>query len=129
MNTNVGVLKMFPGISKNILHSILRSRLVEGLIIETFGSGNATTEPWFIKLLSDAIDRGLYVINVTQCIAGAVRMGQYETSSQMKEIGVISAKDMTTEAAVTKLMFLLANPFEKEDLKNRFETSICGEMT
>ncbi len=129
MDTNIGILKLFPGISKPIVKAVLRSQLIKGLIIETYGSGNATTEPWFIDLLEEAIHNGLHIINVTQCAGGSVAMGQYETSSQLKHIGVISGKDITTEAAVAKLMYLLGENLEAKDFKTVYETPLRGEMT
>lgn len=128
MFANVMILKLFPGITKHVLEAILRIENLQGIVLETYGSGNAPTEWWFISSLQQAIANGLKVINVTQCSGGSVNMGQYETSTALKEIGVISGKDITTEAAITKLMFLLGKEVANENFKKYFETPICGEM-
>jgi len=125
---NVAILKIFPGINKNVLATFFAIPNLKGIVLETYGSGNAPTEEWFVQILEKAINNNIHVINVTQCSGGTVSMGNYETSTQLKNIGVISGKDITTEAAITKLMYLLGQNLEHKSFKNLFETEIRGEM-
>jgi L-asparaginase len=128
LNDQIALIKIFPGINRSLLEHIFAKEDLKGVILETYGSGNAPTEEWFVKLLKDSIAKGIIVVNVTQCSGGSVNMGQYETSSQLKKIGVVSGKDITTEAAVVKLMYLLAQDLSPKVFKTIFETSLRGEM-
>lgn len=128
LNDNILILKLFPGINYDTLHHIFNTPHVEGIILETFGSGNAKTDKWFVDLLKDLVGRGVYVVNVTQCVGGGVLMGKYATSEGLKRLGIISGGDITTEAAVGKMMYLLNKNLGPKVFKTIFETSLRGEM-
>ena len=128
VNNNIGVLKLYPGISPQIIDAVLESD-AEAIIMETFGTGNTTTAKWFLDKLEAAIKKGKIILDISQCKAGTVEMGRYATSSELKNMGVINGYDMTFEAAVTKLMYLLGRNYPKDRLLRRLGTSIRGELT
>ncbi len=128
MESNILLVKMFPGIDETTINYLFAYPQIKGLVLETYGSGNVTNEAWFIKALKKLTEKEVPVINVTQCSGGSVAMGLYETSIELKKMGVISGKDCTTEAALTKLMYLLGQDVSNGSLKTIFETPLRGEM-
>jgi L-asparaginase len=129
LDLNVAVLKLFPGIQPEFVHAVLSARGLKGLVLETFGSGNGPTSSWFLDALRNAIESGLIVVNISQCAAGRVEMGRYETSTGLAHSGVISGQDMTTEAALAKLMFLLGTETSADLIKKKLLQSLAGELT
>lgn len=129
LDRNIAILKLFPGISPNVIESILTIPNLKGVVMETFGSGNAPSYDWLIKMLKEAVDRGLVIVNVTQCSAGSVEMHRYETGHKLLEAGVISGFDSTTESAVTKLMFLFGHNLSPEEVKEYMNCSLIGEVS
>ena len=128
LNPNVAILKIFPGISPEVVEAIISIHGLRGLILESFGSGNAPTMAWFIEKLKQAVDNGVVLLNVTQCSAGSVDMGAYETSLGLIEAGVISGHDITTEAAITKMMFLLGQDLPRSEIESLLSKSLRGEI-
>jgi L-asparaginase len=127
--TDILILKLFPGITEKVVKSILNTKDLKGVVLETYGSGNAPDEIWFLNLLKQAISKNIRIINVTQCSGGNVIQGHYETSVALKEIGVVSGKDITTESAVAKLMYLLNEDLTLNAFTFYFEKSLRGEIT
>ena len=129
MDANIVLIKLFPGITPIILKSILEIPSLKAVVIETYGSGNATTEDWFLEGIQNAISNGVYIINVTQCAGGSVHMSKYQTGKLLEKMGVITGKDMTTESAITKLMFMLGLQTPRNMFKTVFETDLRGEIS
>lgn len=125
----VVILKIFPGISRLVFENILGISGLKGVVLESFGSGNIPTSRWMISEIKKAIKQKVIFLNITQCQGGAVKMGQYETSAELLHAGVVSGKDMTTEAAITKLMFLLGQGLEHEEIKIHLNKSLIGEIS
>ena len=126
--TNVAILKLFPGIHRNVVAALLKTSGLKAVILETYGSGNAPTLSWLIDELEGAIERGIIIVNISQCSGGRVVQGRYETSKKLQQIGVISGADMTTEAAVTKLMLLIGE-YGLSNAKTMIGVSLAGELT
>ncbi|MBB6500293.1 asparaginase [Pedobacter cryoconitis] len=127
-NANIGVLKLYPGITAQAVQAITRSS-VDAIVLETFGSGNTTTASWFIDSLQEAIDQGKLIVDISQCQGGSVELGKYETSKKLQQMGIISGFDMTFEATVTKLMYLMGQNLTNTEIASLMEQSLRGELT
>ncbi|MEG1564015.1 MAG: asparaginase [Bacteroides sp.] len=128
-DTNVVILTLFPGIQESIITSVLHVPGLKAVVLKTFGSGNAPQKSWLIQQLKDATDRGILLINITQCTSGAVDMERYGTGIQLLQAGVISGYDSTPECAVTKLMFLLGHELSNEEIRKHMNSCLIGEIT
>jgi len=128
-DTGVAILKLFPGLGHMVVHSLLKSKDLHGLVLETYGTGNGPTQDWFFMELQDFIGGGGIVLNVTQCQTGQVEMGLYETSEGLRISGVISGKDITSEAAITKMMIVLGGGYGREKSEKMLTRSLCGEIS
>jgi L-asparaginase len=129
LDHHVSVLRLFPGITEEVVRAQLTTSGLKGIVLETFGSGNAMRAKWFIALLRNAIEQGIVIINVTQCLYGSVEMQRYKNGLSLAKIGVISGYDITTEAALAKLMILFGDGKNPEQVKKLMTTSLRGELT
>ncbi|UCE93379.1 MAG: asparaginase [Flavobacteriaceae bacterium] len=129
LSANVVILKLFPGIQKEMVEYILNYPDLQGVVLETYGAGNAPTDSWFFEILNKTIRRGIPIVNVTQCISGGVLMGLYETSTKLKSIGVINGKNITSESAVAKLKLMVGQKIPVSEFKQKFESQMRGEMS
>jgi len=124
---NVAVLKLFPGIQQPVVRALLRTRGLKGVVLETFGAGNAPSDKWLYRELKAAVERGIIIVNKTQCNTGSVEMGLYAVSLNLMKAGVLSGYDITTEALLTKMMLLLGE--QPEHARELINKDLCGEMT
>jgi L-asparaginase len=129
LDPNLVIIKLFPGITRQAIRSMLNIEGLRAVVLETFGTGNAPTDQWLLDDLKEAIGREIIIMNVTQCKGGSVIMGKYQTSVGLARIGVLSGWDITSESAVAKLMYLLGENLPVEELKYYLGISLRGEMT
>ncbi|GGZ40517.1 L-asparaginase 1 [Echinicola pacifica] len=129
LDKNVMILKLFPGITSEMMDSCFNTKGLRGVVMETYGSGNSPTEPWFIKCIQRAVEKGIIILNVSQCNGGRVIQGRYETSKELKRLGVLSGGDITSEAAICKMMFLLANEADENEIRKKLVSPLAGEMS
>jgi L-asparaginase len=129
LSDSVIVMRIFPGMNKEVFKNILTIKNLKGIILQTFGAGNAMSDSWFEEELTKAVKRGIYILNVSQCSKGSVEMGTYEASMPIKNAGVLNGGDITIEAAITKMMYVLGNYSDSDDIKEKLQNNIAGELT
>lgn len=128
MDANVVCMDLFPGISESTVRHILATSGLKGVVLKTFGAGNGPSDPWFLQALKDAIDRGVVIVNITQCANGSVHQRRYVTGWGLAQVGVVSGHDLTFEAAITKMMHLFGRGFDAAKVGMLMERNLCGEM-
>lgn len=129
LDTNVAILKIFPGITRQAVEAVMETKGCRAVVLESFGSGNAPTSEWFLSTMRKYVDKGIVIVNVTQCQAGKVDMGAYATGMGLRGIGVISGYDATTEATLCKLFMLLGRYSSPEKVKKEMQKALRGEIS
>ena len=129
LDPNVVIFSLFPGIQENIVRHVLDAPELKGIVMRSYGSGNAPRQEWLLRILREASDRGVTVINISQCISGCVEMNRYNNGYQLKNAGVISGYDSTVESAATKLMFLQGKYSDNTLIRKDMNRALCGEIT
>ncbi len=129
LDPHVVILKLFPGIQPSVIDSIIDIEGLRGIVLESFGSGNVPNSAWFTDLIEKAVKKEIVVLNISQCVGGRVQMGMYETSVNLQKLGVVSGNDMSTEASLTKLMFLLGQNLSIKEVKKYLGQNLKGEIT
>lgn len=129
MDSNVLYIDLFPGMSEATFRHMLATPGVKGIVLKTYGAGNAPTDRWFIEAIREAIARDMVIVNVTQCSNGSVHPMRYVTGCELAKAGVVSGHDMTSEAAITKLMYLFGQGYDSAEVRRRMEENICGEIS
>ncbi|MGM9841407.1 MAG: asparaginase [Candidatus Limisoma sp.] len=129
LDRNVMFLTLFPGITETTLRHLLATPGIKGIVMKSFGAGNAPTDRWFVDAIHDAVKRGIVIVNVTQCVNGGVNSERYMTGNAMSAAGVISGNDITSEAALTKLMYLFGMDLTADEVKKYLNFSLCGEVS
>ena len=129
LDRNVMFLTLFPGITETTLRHLLATPEIKGIVMKSFGAGNAPTDRWFVDAIHDAVKRGIVIVNVTQCVNGGVNSERYMTGNAMSAAGVISGNDITSEAALTKLMYLFGMGLTADEVKKYLNFSLCGEVS
>ena len=129
MDPNVMFLELHPGITPSTRKYLLNTPDIKGIVLKTYGAGNSPSEPWFTSLIREATDRGVVIVNVTQCPNGGVHDELYETGNCLANAGVVSGHDMTSEAAITKLMYLFGLGLSPAGVKRYFNSDLCGEVS
>ncbi|MGM9833415.1 MAG: asparaginase [Candidatus Limisoma sp.] len=129
LDRNVMFMTLFPGITETTLRHLLATPEIKGIVMKSFGAGNAPTDRWFVDAIHDAVNRGIVIVNVTQCVNGGVNSERYMTGNAMSAAGVISGNDITSEAALTKLMYLFGMELTADEVKKYLNFSLCGEVS